>query len=351
MDAAVATTLFEEAQSLRQAGDARALVTGVRACSLFERVAGRRSFDAVNARLLVAGILLDRGAAPKALTEAEVALDALGRTGDVAGNRLRANALLLIAASNVALGRYREAIVCATRALKIARSRLGRTDLVTALNGVGIPYRYLGRHAKAEKCYREALSLTRDTNSRAALWHNLAGLAHERCRFDEAVACARRAVRLREKSRGTVHVATAADVAELAAVLHASGNAKEARPLYRRAIRVFETNLGKDHFEVGFNLGNLAALEQQAGRHEEARRLYARSIRIEERAVGRDHPDVALLLCNLAKLAQEENRYAEARRLLGRALPILRKQLGPKHANTVECARSLAGLGATTRRR
>jgi tetratricopeptide (TPR) repeat protein len=330
MNAAVAATLFEEAQSLRRAGDARALVTGVRACSLFEKLAGGRSFDTVNARLLVAGILLDRGAVPRALTEAEVALDSLGRTGNVAGIRLRANALLLIAASHVALGRYREAIISATRALKIARSRLGRRDVVAALNGVGIPYRYLGRHAKAEASYREALSLARDTDARAALWHNLAGLAHERGRFDEAVACARRAVKLRNKVRGTVTVATAADVAELAAVLHAAGSAKEARPLYR-----------------WFNLGNLAALEQRAGRRKEARRLYTRSIRIEERAVGRAHPDVALLLCNLAKLALEETRYAEARRLFGRALPILRKHLGPKHANTLECARSLASLGGT----
>jgi tetratricopeptide (TPR) repeat protein len=178
----------------------------------------------------------------------------------------------------------------------------------------------------------------------AANLNNLALLLHVQGEHDEARALYERALAIREKQLGPDHPDTATSLNNLAALLRAQGNSAEARPLYERALAICEKQLGLDHPHTAASLNNLAMLLQDQGAYAEARPLLERALAVREEQLGPDHPDTAQSVHNLAWMLEEQGARAEARLLYERALAIYEKQLGPDHPATAKTLGTLATL-------
>lgn len=341
--------LHAEAQERRDAGDplgARRLCR--RALALLVPALGPRHPDVANVQLELSGTFQDRGEIAEAIPLCEEALASLGRARcGVDGDRLRCAALGQLGGLLVAAGRYGEARGLWARAVRLAEQKLGRTEQLGALNGLGVASKHLGRLDDAEAAYRRALRLAHRAHQPlvlATLYHNLGGLEHARGRYARGAPLARRGLDLRVATVGPTHVSVAADKAALASLLVGTGELDGAEALYREALDLFGRAYGPRHFEVGFNLGNLAALAQQRGRRAEAARLYQRALGIQEEAAGRSHPYLALLLENFAALRVDQGRTAEATALYRRAVAVYTRALGARHPDTVAARRALAAL-------
>jgi tetratricopeptide (TPR) repeat protein len=208
-------------------------------------------------------------------------------------------------------------------------------------NGLGIVCKDLGRFDDAQSHYRRALATAqarpgRD-DLRAALWHNLAGLAHAQGRYREAEPAARRAVELRECLRGPDHPEVARDLTVLAAILAGQGRLDQAEALYRRALDIFQRRLTPEHYEVAVVLNSLGGLAQDRHDPVEAEKLQRRALSIKIRVLGPDHAEVATVLNNLAVSLHRQGRADEAGRVHRRALSVFEKTVPDTYPAAVTC--------------
>jgi hypothetical protein len=143
---------------------------------------------------------------------------------------------------------------------------------------------------------------------------------------------------------GPNHPKIAADLNNLAQLLHDANRLEEAEPLMRRTLAIDTENYGPDHPDVGRDLNNLARLLQVINRLKEAEPLYRRALEIVEKAYGLDHPKVARVLNNLAGLLKATKRVPEAEPLGRRALAINEKSYGSDHPDVAASLNTLARL-------
>ena len=341
-----------------------------RALAFYERAEGPRHPDVANA-LVELGQILEARDRPKLArpchARALAILTPRGRAAHEAKKepedpdivRLRIRARVFGAGIDRALGAYASADRAFATALREATRAFGARDQDVAgiYNNLGVLRKSQGRYAEAAAFYKRALPILRasgDQDALATLYHNLGGIEHARGRYAAGVPHARKSVALREAELGPDHVAVAADVAALAALVEGTGRLEEAALLYERALRVFRSKLGRESTEVALNLSGLATLRQQQGRPAEADRLFAEAVPLQERLFGRGHPEVAMTLHNLAFHERAQGHVARAVALYTRALRIFRKGLGAQHPHTRLCAsnlRAVAGEQASARRR
>ncbi len=353
-----AAALHEQAQLLRDDGDARAAKAPcLKALALFDEHSGPNHPDVANVRIELGAIYEELGDYDRAQKELETANAILAKwplTGEHALTlaRLRVHALAQLGSLAVTRGDYRAAEKAHKKALELARKKLPEEETASAMNGLAIVYKYTAKWEPAERLYRQALALlekvSRDPKADpaiATIFHNLGGLEHSRGRFEKGEPFARRSVEIRERAHGKDHPAVAADVAALAAILDGCGKPEEAEPLYRRAIAIFTKRYGKEHFEVAFNLAQLAVLYQSLGKTAKADAHYKKALPLLEKSLGKEHPTVALTLANLASLRLEQKKIAEGKKLCARALRIYEQTLGKRHPDTIDCKKALAELG------
>jgi tetratricopeptide (TPR) repeat protein len=330
-----------------------------RALAAYERAEGSAHPDVANALVELGQILEARDRlrpARRCHARALAILSAHARATprdardpDVA--RLRVRARVFVAGLDRGLGDYAAADRGFAAALRETTRAFGPRDpdVASILNNLGVLRKAQGRYAEAARFYRRALPLmraTRDRGALATLYHNLGGIEHARGRYAAGEPHARRSVALRTAALGREHVAVAADVAALAAIVEGRGRLAEAARLYERALAVFRRKLGEESTEVALNLSSLATLRQQQGRAAEAGRLFARALPLQERLYGRGHPEVAMTLHNLAYHERAEGHLARAASLYRRALQAFQRRLGLGHPHTRLCASNLRAVVA-----
>lgn len=245
-------------------------------------------------------------------------------------------------------GEYVAAEAELLQGVALAESRFGEwsLELATALNALGMTYKYWGRFDDGRAVYERALAILvrafgDDHPDLATLHHNLGGLEHARRAFEAAEPHARRSVELRRQWQGPEHVSTAEDEAAWAPILHALGRDDEAEALLRHAIVVLERELGPDHPEVAGAWNNLgSALADD----EAAVAAYRHALAAKERSLGPDHPSVAITLNNIAVKERRRGDLEEAERLYRRALEILESRVEPDHPNLLLTQRNLERL-------
>jgi tetratricopeptide (TPR) repeat protein len=215
-----------------------------------------------------------------------------------------------------------------------------------ALSALGVTCKDRGQYPQAEAAYLAAaaeLDALGQCNPllRAALEHNLAGLAHVRGRHVEGIPHARAAIALRSQSAPDDPLALAADRAVLASLLASAGQTDEARATFTYVLATIEQAYGPDHYETAVVLHNLAALEPDP---DQAVALQRRVLAIKERVLGAHHPEVAAARANLGVLLLRAGQGEEALASYQHALPVLERRWGTTHPVTIACATNLESL-------
>lgn len=344
----------EALEALDRAEFTRAGTLAAEALALFERESGPDHPDVANVLNCLARAAEGAADYARALACArrsvEISSCVRGTPADPDLDRLCVQSLATLGNMERILARYADAEQHLRQALELARSTLGEEDedVVSALNSLGVLYKYTGRFDEAAALYSAAIAVVeagrRDEATLATLCHNLGGLEHARGEYARAEPPARRAVELRERALGPDHPSVAADVAALAAIVDARGGHADAEAMYRRALAIFERVYGPEHYEIAVTLNNLAGIRDAAGRPEEAEALYRRALSIKEALLGADHPDVAMTLNNLALLLASIGRGADAALLYARALQTFAAHLDRSHPKVQGCLANYLAL-------
>ena len=266
-----------------------------------------------------------------------------------AARRVEVRALMYRAHGERLRGDYGAARATLDHALVVAESSLGQDSQEAAevLNALGVLGKFSGAFEEAEDAYAKAARIIEARYGAvhpdmAAIYHNLAGLAHARGDAAAAEPLARRSVEIRERSSGPDHLATILDRAGLAAILSDLGRAEEASGLLERVLRDLDVTVGRDHREYAVTLNNLAALDQRRGDLEAAEARYRRALEIKERTQGPEAPALATTLVNLGTVLRRSGRTHEAQAAFERAIGLLDGVVAIDHPTLVAARRNLA---------
>jgi tetratricopeptide (TPR) repeat protein len=351
-----AARLHTRAIALRAAGKIREAERCCRqAAALFEQVGGKRSPDAIHARVELGEMAELRGDLSAAVRLLEEGARHLRREASAQATPADVRGLYLRAALGGARvrqlrGEYTAVERAYRGALRWAARHMGKgsAEVATVLTAQGVLRKAQGRYGEALKLYRKALPIVRRQRGPkaadiAALHHNLAGSEHARGRLAQAEVHARRGLGIRRRAFGPRDPGVIADEAALAPILDGLGKHSEAEALYRRALRLFTAWYGPRSYEVAVNLGNLGALYRNTGNLRKAEEYFRKALAVEEGLLGKKHAEVALSLNNLAVVLEARDK-AGAVKAYRRALGIFGATVGNKHPYFLSCKRNLARL-------
>jgi tetratricopeptide (TPR) repeat protein len=223
-----------------------------------------------------------------------------------AGNVLdAANSGLLGAAALARLGRT-------TDALAHARRVGGRL----AYNAHGVVCKALGELDRAERSYERALRIVAEAGRvpdgiRAALLHNVAGLAHAASDARRGLPHALAALALRAVARPADEVAVAIERAAVAPLLMDIGGDAAALVLLNQARATLCRQQPLDVYEVAVIDHNLGVLARRRGDLADAADRLGRAVAGKAASRGATHPDLAVTRSCLADV--EAARDARAR--------------------------------------
>jgi len=161
-------------------------------------------------------------------------------------------------------------------------------------------------------------------------------------RYEDALAPAKAALEIAERSFGPNDTKTAESLNNLGAIYLLQGKYLQADEPLQRAVKIREEKLGPNHSDTVDSINNLGTLYFYKGDYVRAKALHERSLEIRERILGPDDPLTAASYDNLAMVYEHNLDYVRAEEFYSHALTIREKTLGP---NDRETGRSLNSLG------
>ncbi len=237
--------------------------------------------------------------------------------------------LSLLAAAELALGRYAEAAASFEESIAILRRNQDSdpADIAAALNNRGELHRQQGQPVQAAPFFEEAhrtveaslgpthLVTTRALASLALVRQQMGAL--EQADRDYATALEHMA------SAGAPPLDRARVLANHADLLLRTDRSDDARIALDQALATEEAHLAPGHPELAYTLNTLGVAADAQERYEEALGFYQRALTIRTNALPEGHPALAVVLANMAGTQAAMGRTADARGGYERALAIL----------------------------
>lgn len=244
-------------------------------------------------------------------------------------------------------GKHAEAEKAYRESLDQVRALLGEEHAETAFgyNHLATQLEGMGRYGQAQPLFEKALSLRqkllRDHPDTATSYNNLALNLQYQGKHQEADRLHHQALQLRRTLLGEQHPDTATTYGNRAYNLDALGKHAEARALHLRALELYKTLLGETHPHVAIAYSNLAGNLQYQGKHAEAEPYFRLALEQSKRLHGEEHPVTASGYVNLASNLAAQAKYAEAEPLHQKGLHLRRTLFGEDHPQVAQSYNNL----------
>jgi tetratricopeptide (TPR) repeat protein len=231
----------------------------------------------------------------------------------------QASVLLSIGSFHRDLGNWDEAERCFQQALAITRKEDNKSDIANSLGMLGDIERNRGNWDEAEKLYRQALALRTELGDRqgmATSWGLLGDIERKRGNWDEAEKLYRQYLALRTELGD--HQGMASSWGVLGDIERNRGNWDEAEKLYRQSLAL-RTELG-DHQGMASSWGVLGEIERNRGNWDEAEKLYRQCLEVETE-LG-DRQGMASSWGVLGDIERNRGNWDEAEKLFRQCLEV-----------------------------
>jgi CHAT domain-containing protein/tetratricopeptide (TPR) repeat protein len=268
---------------------------------------------------------------------------------------LTAEVINALGLSQCRLGNFKEAEKLYRQAMDVIERRLGERsqEFVRQLNNLGELYDTVGRHKDAEAQYARCVEIGRAVldphdPDLATLLNNLAEFYRGAGRYGEAEPLYREAMEIERGALGDRNPDYAITVANMGILYREMENFVGAEVYYRKALEIWQAALPPAHPQIALGLNNLGELHSAMGRHGEAETCHRQALEIRRRSLGERHPLTAASLGNLATALSHGDRHAEARDLYEESLAILAEHFRSPHPGLLVARNNMAAMDFAT---
>jgi len=260
-----------------------------------------------------------------------------------------ARALIGIAEVRLEQADYRGAEDLVRDGLKIAEGwgDSGKGVVAQALSSLGAIQYNLGNAGQSIKYFEQALSIDWAVYGEkhpgvATLLYNIGSSWHYLGKPRKAIEYYERALSIDRDVYGEVHPAVARDLNNTGMAWHVLGEQKKAIKYFEQALFINGEVYGERHPVVATNLNNIGLVEDDLGEHEKAIEYYEQALSIGGVVYGERHPAVATYLNNIGGSWKALGEPRKAIEYYERALTIDRAVYGERHPTV---ARDLSNIG------
>lgn len=150
-------------------------------------------------------------------------------------------------------------------------------------------------------------------------------------KYDEALAQAKRVLKIREKLLSPNDPLLADSYNNLAMVLLAKQNFDDAEGPLKKSLVIYEKAAETNALLLAKTLDNLALIRFVKNDPAKAEILYLRAVSLKEQKLGADHDETIYSLNNLTEFYRRQKQYGKASSTLQRVIAAKGKQLGDDH--------------------
>lgn len=226
--------------------------------------------------------------------------------------------------------------------------------VATILHNLGVLDLRRGDYERAEKYFRQAITMARELGNfgeLAAVFTDLATLCERGGRLSEAETSAREALAIYDHQ--ALSVPTSARIITLQALsgaLHSQARLDEAEKVALQALQLSQSEYGKRSHYAAACLNLLALIYDTSGRPEESVAMHRQVIELSSEVMGADHPQLAAAHYNLGMALRKMAKYEEAEAEFHRALEIWEPQLGRQNPLTLYALAAIGSVMLSTER-
>lgn len=178
------------------------------------------------------------------------------------------------------------------------------------------------------------------------LLQNLASIATDEGKFEEAYELDKKALDITMGTLGPNHPGVAIGYANLAGSLRGLGRLDEAQALAEQSLATYETSVGKNHPLNATALMTLGNIQQERADYESALSYFERALQIEQDAGFTDSPKFADQMNSAGNACKRLGRYDQARMYYQNALDLREQLFGSENADVAATLDALGTLYA-----
>ncbi|MCC5942500.1 MAG: serine/threonine protein kinase [Balneolaceae bacterium] len=206
----------------------------------------------------------------------------------------------------------------------------------------------MGMLHQAEISTREVLELNmefygEDHPEVASVLNTLANIYGEKGDLEKAKSTLRRVIEIRrlDPEPGSN---LAANLNNLAILMHRSGELEGADELFEEAITIVKNTWGEIHPYMAFTLNGYSGVHQELGNFDRAEEKLRQALEIGRQVFPGEHPFIAVVLHNLGKLFETTGNFTEAKEFYEQGLSLRRHSLSEEHPDLAVSLNGLAGM-------
>ena len=246
----------------------------------------------------------------------------------------RSNRHFRLADSLANQGQYEKALSYGRQALKVRQGTPEDSQPIEdAYELLGTIYMEMGKYEQSLACYRRALKSSKDhggdTHLAVARHYDNVGAAYQhQGAHDQALAYYYQALAIKKESWGEAHLSIAESYRNIGKVHQHRQAYDRALVYYRQALAIKKELIGEGHPEVALIYHNLGNTYRDQGKYDQALTYHQKALAIIRKALGTRHPSIAMSYNNLGTLHRDRQEYKPALEYHYRALDIMKQQLG-----------------------
>ncbi len=254
----------------------------------------------------------------------------------------------LLAAVLVERGEYDESetlmqqVIDRYQAIDPLEADLARSDLARIMHESGHPEEAMALWNRVRTSITQ--TLPPDDKRSLVVLHNYASALSAMSRFDEAEPLFREVIERRSRVYGFDHPQTLASRNMLAGTIQKQGREREAADMLRGIYEARLAALGPDHFATLNSMGSLAVPLIRLGEYEEAEQLVRATLRGFRAQLGSEHSKTLIVMGNLAYLLEDLGKVEEAAALYRETIDVTKRVSGARSPDTWSPMNNLAML-------
>jgi CHAT domain-containing protein/tetratricopeptide (TPR) repeat protein len=247
------------------------------------------------------------------------------------------------------MGKFAKAEELYLEALDIRKKSVGEEhlDYATSLSLLAGHYNKIGKYDKAESIFIKSLNITkrivgeenmiyiRSLNNLAKIYNNLKDYSRSANIYNKVILLTKNILGDNNRDYSTY-------LNNLATTYIQLGKYEKAEPLLLKSNNIIKNILGETDFNYAISLNNLANLYDRLKKYSQAEKLYLESLIITKNSLGENHPNYANTLNNLAALYDNLGDYSKAEIFHIKAADLRKKYLGDEHPEYAESLSNLA---------
>ncbi|MBS4170817.1 tetratricopeptide repeat protein [Neochlamydia sp. AcF95] len=248
------------------------------------------------------------------------------------------------------LGKLKQAINCAMRALKLDRKLFGKNNPQVAIDYtlLGMIYEEIELD-KAVKYIKKAIKIDYKFYGKAhpmvaSRYNSLGQIYQKKMNLEEAVNNTKKAIKIDLKFYDETHPIVKSLYNNLGLIYSAQGNFEGAIKVINNVLEIDRTRGSENYLDVPTRYNNLAMIYQTKGNLEQADKNTRRARDINVQLFGEHHPAVAQSYSYLGEISRKNKNLNKAVKYINKALEINLKYFGESHPQIAECYNDLAKI-------